>query len=172
MLKIALGTTSQPKIAFLKSVLADIGIAAEIFPVSSDSGVTHQPRTEKEAKLGSVNRAKTALAQVPEADIGLGIEVGYEPIDGTLFMHGWTTIADRDGTTYSEQSSTLELPKYFHQFLHDHEDDGVGFHVQEYKEKHGDNTWKAFAEIIQYREPFIKESIRNALLRYYFRDEY
>ena len=107
-----------------------------------------------------------------DSDIGLGIEVGYEPIDGILCMHGVTSIVDREGNIYSEQSSTLELPKYFHKYLHDHEDDGVGFHVNDYKNISDDKSWKYFAEIIQYREPFIRESARNALLRYIYRDEY
>lgn len=172
MIKIALGTTSDNKITYLKEVLDALDLEAKIIPINADSGVTGQPRTEKETKQGSLNRAQAALKQYPDAEIGLGIEIGYEPINGAYFMHGWTSIVGRDGNPYSEQSSALELPKFFYQFLHDHEEDGVGFHVREFGEQREENTWRHFAKIIQYREPFIKESVRNAILRYIYRDEY
>jgi non-canonical (house-cleaning) NTP pyrophosphatase len=172
MLKIALGTTSKYKIAYVKDVLTSLGIEATIKSVDTDSGVTSQPRNEKETLQGSINRAKAALTKVPTADIGLGIEIGYEPLSGNFYMHGWSSIVDSIGNIYSEQSSTLELPKFFYQYLHDHDSDGVGQHVQEYKDKLDDTTWKEFAEIIQYRKPFITESSRNVLLHYYHRREY
>jgi inosine/xanthosine triphosphatase len=172
MLRIALGTTSNNKITYLEELLEDLELATELIPVNADSGVTGQPRTENETKQGSINRARHALGLNPSAEIGLGIEIGYEPVDGLLYMHGWTSIIDKEGNIYSGQSSTLELPRFFHQYLHDHEDDGVGFHVKEFSEQKDERTWKYFANIIQYREPFIKESARDALLRYKFRDEY
>ena len=172
MLNIAVGTTSKAKLEILNSILLETDIKADIAFFDVTSGITHQPRTEKETKQGSINRARNALKLSKHSDIGLGIEVGYEPIDGILYMHGVTSIVDREDNVYSEQSSTLELPRYFHKYLHDHEDDGVGFHVEDYKTKLADKSWKYFAEIIQYREPFIRESARNTLLRYYYREEY
>ncbi|MEI6266341.1 MAG: DUF84 family protein [bacterium] len=172
MVKIAVGTTSKAKLRILDCILLEADIKADITSFDVASGVTHQPRTEKETKQGSINRATNALKLCEDSDIGLGIEVGYEPIDGILYMHGVTSIIDQAGNIYSEQSSILELPKYFHKYLHDHEDDGVGFHVNDYKNLSDDKSWKYFAEIIQYREPFIRESARNALLRYIFRGEY
>jgi len=170
--KIAIGTTSEIKSTYFQDVLDSLNIKAKVFPVNTNSGVTYQPRTEKETKLGSINRAKSALEQLPDTEIGVGIEVGYEPINGKMYMHGWTSVVDSEGNTYSEQSSTIELPKYFLGYLHDHEEDGVGYHVQDYKILHNDPVWRHFTEIFQYREPFIKESSRNAILRYIFRKEY
>lgn len=172
MLKIALGTTSKWKIGAVDSTLSEISYEAEIMPIEADSEVTFQPRTERETQNGSINRAKNALAKVPQADFAIGIEVGYEPVGGKYFMHGVSSIVDRDGVVVSEQSSTLELPKFFYSYLHDHEEDGVGFHVEEFENLYNNPTWKYFAQVIRYREPFIKESVRNVLLRYIFREKY
>lgn len=172
MLKIALGTTSEWKIRAVKTILSEISCKAKIITVEADSEVNFQPRTEKETQQGSINRAKNALAKVPQADFALGIEVGYEPINNKYYMHGVSSIVDCTGVTVSEQSSTLELPKYFYKYLHDHEEGGVGFHVEEYENLSNDPAWKYFTQTIRYREPFIKESARNALLRYIFREEY
>lgn len=170
MLKIAVGTTSKWKIGALNEVLDEIKVKAELLPFEVETSVLSQPRNEKETKIGSINRAREALLLADNAEIGLGIEFGYEPVGPTYIMHAWATIIDKDENIYSEQSSTLELPKFFYQYLQDN--DEVGYHVGEFKDQRSDEAWTYFSEVIQYRLPFIKESARNVLLRYYYRKEY
>jgi len=170
MLKIALGTTSEIKGKFIKEVLDEIGISAEVFPVEVDSDVSSQPAKTNETKQGSLNRAKEALNKIGNADIGLGIEFGYEPKNGALFMHAWSTIIDHRNVVFSEQSSTLELPKHFVDLLKKEEE--IGLSVRDFQKRNESKEWQYFAGVIRYREPFIKESSRNVLLRYHFRNEY
>ena len=77
--KIVVGTTSEQKIGYLKEVLTLIGIDAEIFSAAVESGVSEQPMTSEETKVGSINRSRRALECVPDADMAIGIEVGYHP---------------------------------------------------------------------------------------------
>ena len=170
MLKIALGTASNFKIKTVKEIAKEIGIKVDLIPVSVDSSVSDQPLKLVETKKGSVNRAKEALKEAKGSEVGLGIEVGYEKIRGKYFIHAWASIADRHGNIYSEQSSTLELSKHFQKIIKSN--DYVGHHVEDYSKKHKRKEWRYFAETFRSREPFLKESVRNVLLRYCFRDEY
>ena len=61
ILKIAFGGTSEQKIGYLKEVLEELNIKAEIIPVKVESGITEQPMTSEETKTGSLNRAINAL---------------------------------------------------------------------------------------------------------------
>ncbi|MGN7469673.1 DUF84 family protein [Brevibacillus sp. SAFN-007a] len=75
-LRYALGTQNEAKrLAVQKATGADP------ICVSVPSGVSAQPMSEKETIAGAINRAKAALAAIPEAHIGLGLEGGlmYDP---------------------------------------------------------------------------------------------
>ena len=170
MIKIALGTTSDFKINAIKEIVEESGIEIDLAPVDVDSSVSEQPLRLVETRNGSINRAMEALKKREDAEAGLGIEVGYEPIDGMFFMHAWASIVDQDGKVYSEQSSTLELPKRFQELIK--ENKMIGDYVQDYAKKYDSKEWKYFTETFRFREPFLKESARNVLLRYCLRDEY
>ena len=75
--KIVVGTTSVPKIEYLKEVLRDLKIKADIFSVLVESGVAEQPTTIKETERGSISRAKSAFEKIKDVDFSIGIEVGY-----------------------------------------------------------------------------------------------
>ncbi len=71
-LKIAVGTTSEYKLGFMKELLEEMNLIGniEIIPVKAESKVSDQPITEKETKKGSINRAKATLKYSKEADCG------------------------------------------------------------------------------------------------------
>jgi len=77
MIKIAVGTMSELKLKFMKNVSGDIGLDVEFVPAKVPSSVSEQPITDEETKSGSINRAKLALKEVKDVQVGLGIEVGY-----------------------------------------------------------------------------------------------
>jgi non-canonical (house-cleaning) NTP pyrophosphatase len=114
-IKIALGTTSEYKIEFVKEVLKEIGIMenTEIFPFKAESKISNQPITEKETKKGSINRAKEALKHFKEADFGLGIEAGYHKNKEDKFdFFCYASIVDRSGLKISRISHRFPLPKF------------------------------------------------------------
>src|SRR5258708_33347823 len=77
ILKIVVGTTSEQKIDYLKEILDEIGIKADIISADVKSEVSNQPITEEETQTGSLNRARSAFEKNINADFGIGIEVGY-----------------------------------------------------------------------------------------------
>ena len=112
--KIAVGTKHEEKISYLKEVLAELGIKAEIISNSVKSGASDQPLTSDETKLGSVNRATEALAKNLGADFSIGIEVGYHANkEGKYEMFCWATILDKSGYSVSKGSHKFLLPKFY-----------------------------------------------------------
>ncbi len=112
--KIALGTTSEPKIKYLREVLKELKVKAEIVAVDVKSGVAEQPKTTEETEKGSINRAIGASKKVKEADFAIGIEVGYHKNkNGGYEMFCQVAIIDKNGYQISSQSHKFLLPKYY-----------------------------------------------------------
>lgn len=64
---IAVGTTSEQKIGYLKEILRELNIDADIIPCEVKSLVSNQPLTSEETKQGSINRAKHAFELTKES---------------------------------------------------------------------------------------------------------
>ena len=77
---IAVGTTSKQKIDYLKEVLKELKVEAEIVPIQAESKISNQPKSTKETKQGSINRAREAFKKI-KSDFGIGIEMhlAHEP---------------------------------------------------------------------------------------------
>jgi non-canonical (house-cleaning) NTP pyrophosphatase len=172
--KIAVGTTSEQKIGYLKEVLADLKVKAELIPVDVKSGVAEQPKTTQETERGSVNRAKDAFNLAKDADFALGIEVGYhkERKDSGYEMFCWVTIIDKNGYQISSQSHKFLLPKYFQELLD--KDVYLGYNLDGYladKERNGE--FKEHVDfIVRHRKPFIENALKNALIRYLNKEDF
>lgn len=110
MFKIAIGTSSRYKINAINKALHELDLEFISKAVEVESGVSEQPHDLGETKVGSINRAKNALVKLPVSDVGLGVEFGYEPVEGRYHMVCWASIVTNAGEIFSEQSSTLELP--------------------------------------------------------------
>ncbi len=166
-LKIALGTTSEWKIKFVKQILGEIGISYELIPVKTHSKVSDQPLTEEETLTGSINRANHALNETSEADIGLGIEVGYNQNSrGDFEMFCYASITDRR-TIVSSKSHSLHLPTFYQDVLKNKKE--MHEYVGEYYKKDDHPTTQYLAKMIDEREPFIVEAARGAILKFFQR---
>jgi len=117
-MKIALWSWSAYKLRLLKHVLTRLDLDPEIVSFAVSSGVADQPCQSWETKQWSVNRASAALALSHDADLGCGIEFGYEPVDKNLHCVAFACIIDRDGYTRIEHSSSFKLPESFRKGLH------------------------------------------------------
>lgn len=170
-LKIAIGTTYLQKIEYLKEVLQDIGVEANIIPTKVKSGVSDQPMTEEETFQGSMNRAKEVLKENADADFGLGIEVGYHQNKQKNYeMFCCTTIVDKDNVIQSCFSSRFLLPEFHQNVLK--EGKYLGEYVREYKEGLNEPVTNYIRELVRGRKPLIIEATRNTLLTYLERNEY
>jgi len=173
MLKIAVGTTSEPKLKYLKEVFKELKIKAKLFPVEVQSGVPEQPQTTEETERGSMNRAARSAEKVKDADFAIGIEVGYHRNKNAEYeMFCWVTIIDKDGYQISSQSHKFLLPKYYQEvldnnlFVNEHLD---GFIKNKKKVSHAE---KQIDNIVRHRKPFIENALKHALLRYLNKEDF
>lgn len=172
--KIAVGTTSEQKLKYLKEVLKELEISAQIFPVQVQSGVSEQPKTTEETERGSINRAARAVEKVKDVDFSIGIEVGYHKNKNAEYeMFCWVTIIDKTGYQISNQSHKFLLPKYYQDVLENNL--FVNEHLDGYmKDKKGGvlGVKKQIADIVRHRKPFIENALKNALLRYLNKEDF
>lgn len=80
---IAVGSTNPAKVSAARSILGRAFPGATIVPVPVPSGVPEQPVGAAQTAAGARQRARNALAAVPGASLGLGLEGGMEP-DGHM----------------------------------------------------------------------------------------
>ena len=73
---VAAGTTNPAKLKPVQTVFGQVFAGAQVRGISVPSGVREQPIGEEETFLGAVNRAQAALAGVPGAAWGVGLEGG------------------------------------------------------------------------------------------------
>lgn len=166
-MKIAVGTTSEQKLQYLREVLDELNIDAVLTPLEVLSEISEQPMSFQETKRGSVNRAKNALANYNDADVALGIEVGYHPSpNGDYKILCWATIIDKNGRQVSTPSHRLLLPQFHQQKLKEGED--LRHYVRQYMVENPDNLSQELGIIIRDRKPFIQMSIKLALFEYLF----
>lgn len=164
MINIAIGTASSYKLNAIKVALhkLDFDFHASNFAVESE--VSEQPHGKGETKTGAINRAKNALKEANSADIGLGVEFGYEP-DGDIFrMVCWAAIVTKDGKIYSEHSSSLELPQELKTALIEDRDISklVEGYYQKFEECELDRSFKRYLT----KRSVIAEAVINATMRY------
>jgi len=167
---IALGTMSDSKTKFAKDVLDELDIECEIINVEAKSQVSDQPITSLETKTGSINRAKDALSQVPNANIGIGIEAGYDKDEqGNYQIFVWSSIANNTQIV-SSISEILSLPKIMDEQLKNNKEvfELLNIFLNDAKNE----IQKSLATIIKTRKPFIKHSLKVALLKYLNQEKY
>lgn len=164
-MKIAVGTVSVQKLDYLKEILDEIGIKAEIVPVDVKSEVSDQPITEDETQKGSLNRASAAFKNTPDADFGIGIEIGYHKNAQDDFeMFCCTSIVDKSDFTTSCFSSKFFLPNFHQEILKNNKP--LGEYVREYKKEIDKPAVNYIRELVRGRKPLIIEATRNAILNY------
>jgi inosine/xanthosine triphosphatase len=94
----ALGSRNPVKAAALRAGLAPFFADAEVEAVEAPSGVAAQPRGDEETQRGAVQRAQAALAIVPDAEYGVGLEGGVMEIGGVMYAYAWCAIVARRGS--------------------------------------------------------------------------
>lgn len=164
-MKIAVGTKSEQKLGYLNGVLQELNLEADIVPLGIASGVSEQPISSGETKQGSINRAKGALRECKDADMAMGIEVGYHPNkNGDYKIFCWVSIVGADGKLVSASSHRLLLPSFYQKLLRDDKD--LCEHVELYMDENQDDLSQKLGTILKHRKPFIETSIRLALFEY------
>lgn len=165
-MKIAIGTTSTPKLQCLKEVLGELGISADLVSVEVESGISEQPLTAEETKRGSINRTKNAYSKHGNSDFALGVEVGYHPNKyGKYEILCYATLIDKNGRQLSAESHRLLLPDFHQNILN--ENKYLGEYVSKFLNDNSDQYSQEVGEDIKNRRSFIKASIRLVLSEYF-----
>ncbi len=81
----------------------------KIQTVSVSSGVSDQPMTDKESRLGAQKRAENARRSYPDGDIWVGVEGGCDYLDGEMVAFAWIMILSEDRRG-SAQTALFRLP--------------------------------------------------------------
>lgn len=89
--------------------------------VGAESGVPDQPMGDEETKQGAKNRAEAALAAVPNASFGAGLEGGLSKYDAAygeanagrsgMEVFAWMAVTGRAPSATINSAGNAELPK-------------------------------------------------------------
>jgi inosine/xanthosine triphosphatase len=111
--KIVVASRNPVKIGATEQAFAALfpGATLEMLSADVDSGVSDQPKSDEETRVGSRNRAMAASDALPEADYWVGLEGGVEVIDDQLMAFAWMAIKGRNGKIGEARSATLPLPQ-------------------------------------------------------------
>jgi inosine/xanthosine triphosphatase len=109
MKRIAVGSRNPVKIKAVSSVVARVWPEAEVVGVKVSSRVRAMPMSEAECIAGARERA-AAARELLDADLGLGLEGGVQPLDGHLFLMGWVAVVDRCGRETLGSGARIPLP--------------------------------------------------------------
>ena len=107
---IAVGSTNPAKVGAVEAVARRAFAKARVVPVAVESGVAAQPMSARETAAGARNRAAAALAAVPGAALGIGLEGGLEPTPGGGDLVNCCAVAAADGRVSIAWGVRFPLP--------------------------------------------------------------
>jgi inosine/xanthosine triphosphatase len=84
---------------------------AKAVGVHTESGVSNQPSSDHEMLIGALNRAQQALAKIPEARFGVGIEGGTLDSEDGMWAYAWVVVVDNEGRVGKGQTGRFMLPE-------------------------------------------------------------
>lgn len=79
--------------------------------VSADSGVSDQPKSDRETFTGAKNRSENAKKITPDADFWIGIEGGIEQNDDEMIAFAWVYITGKNLIGKAKTASFFLPPK-------------------------------------------------------------
>lgn len=106
-LSIAIASGNPAKVEPVSTVLNTLGLQFTLSSIAADSGVSAQPMTLSETRLGAINRAQAASAGF---DIGIGLEGGVYELEGQMYLCNWGALATADGRIYTAAGAQIPLP--------------------------------------------------------------
>lgn len=114
---LAAGTRNPAKLAAVRQGFAGWLGDLELHGAEVPSGVRPQPWGDEETQQGARNRALAALASVPGADFGIGLEGGVVELGGVIYACAWCAIAAPDGRISLASTARCPLPEPYADLL-------------------------------------------------------
>ncbi len=111
-MRIVISSNNPVKIAASKAAFAATFPLTDLqfIALNIESGVSEQPGSDSETRLGATNRVNNARQAHPDADFWVGLEGGLEWIDHEPFASAWMVIGDAAGKLGQARTTTLPLP--------------------------------------------------------------
>lgn len=103
-MKIAIGSKNPAKLNAVCSIFPE----AEVTGLSVCSGVSAQPFSDEETRLGAMNRAESCLKS--DVELGIGLEGGVMKLDGVLYLCNWGAMAMSNGKVLTASGARIPLP--------------------------------------------------------------
>lgn len=114
MKKIAVGSANPVKLEAAKQAFEELfpDEDFEVEGITVTSGVSEQPMHEEEFQHGSLNRAKAAKRERPDADYWVGLEGGCQDFEQGIYCWAWMTVLAKDSDLIGTGSTgKFLLPK-------------------------------------------------------------
>lgn len=110
MMKVGIGTTNKAKVGAVLSIMTKHFHEILTFEhISVDSGVSVQPMSTEETRMGAINRAKNTLAKT-DANIAFGLEGGVTIIGDCMYLCNWGALALENGQVLTAAGAQIPLP--------------------------------------------------------------
>lgn len=110
-MKIVVASKNPVKIqASKKAFEAVFKTEVELITLDVASGVSEQPKTDKESLQGALNRAKAAREQIKDADYYIGLEAGIEDSSEGMMSFSWQVILSQEKIS-KIKTQTIFLPE-------------------------------------------------------------
>jgi inosine/xanthosine triphosphatase len=110
---VAAGSQNPVKLRAVRAGFSDMLGPIKVTGVEAASGVPAQPMGDDETIRGAINRARAALAALPNAEFGVGLEGGVVEIGGALYCCAWCAIVNRTAAQIGLASTgRCELPTH------------------------------------------------------------
>lgn len=107
---VAVGSLNPVKVGAVRAVVVPLAPGVAVTGVLVPSDVPSQPWGDEETIRGARARALGALAKLPTAELGVGIEGGVVDGEGGLRTCAWAVVASRGGAEGVGGSLALSLP--------------------------------------------------------------
>lgn len=108
-MKIAVGTKNKAKLKAVEAVVnRTLKETSIITGYDVESGVSAQPFSDEETRLGAIHRAEQAL-HTPETELAFGLEGGVKWIGKELYLCNWAALATKEHT-YTAAGAQIPLP--------------------------------------------------------------
>lgn len=112
MQNVIVGSMNPVKINGVKSAFEELfhGEEFNVEGFNADSGVSDQPMTAEETRLGAENRIKHLKMDLPDADYYAAIEGGIDEKDGAMFTFAAVVIESKSGTRGISTTAQVQIP--------------------------------------------------------------
>jgi len=109
-MKIVLASENPVKLDAVRSGFSIFFQTVDIECITTASGVSSQPLTDRETLLGARNRVAEARKRIHDADFWVGIEGGVQAEEKGLVAFAWVVIHSA-GKSGESRTATFQLPE-------------------------------------------------------------